>query len=445
VILGDLLLLAAGYGLLRLVARDADLGLLAGVALSWLSGVVALGAVTTYAGVLGLHTTRGTLAVPLVALALSPLRPSGFRWLRPRRPRVPPTATALGWLVGAWATAAATHVRTVHNDEYAIWALRGRALALGGRLDPRIFAAPQAVYQHLDYPLLVPALFSWTTQGGGGERAVHAQGALLLAAMLATIGWAVTRLAGTLAAVAAVLLATVPHLVVIAGRVLGDVPTAAYAVTTVLLLALWLRDEQPWQVRLAAVMSAGAVLGKNEGLPFVLAAAVLAAVAAPGGGRRRVQPLAGFATAVVAYVPWLLWVHAHDLGNDVVNANAGDRAVLSAARLRLIASGMADAWPLPGWWLLLLLVAVALAVRNGAWRAALLTAGTAAAAVLTLAAIYVVTPLEVKGHIHDSAHRVLLFPAVLAAVSIPLLAGLPRVSDAGHKPRTRRGGTKDSA
>jgi hypothetical protein len=426
IVVGDLLVLAAGYGALRLLARDAGFGLAAGLAMAWLTGIAVLALATTYAGVLGLPTTRPVVAMPLVLLALSPAAPRLRQ--RIRRPEVRsgclPSPPALGLLFGAYAVATATHIRTIHNDEYAIWALRGRALALTGRLDPRIFAAPQAIYQHLDYPLLVPAMFSWTTQWGGGERAVHAHAALLLAAMLAVVGWAVARLAGTLAGFVAVVLAVAPrNLLVIGSRVLGDVPTAAYAVTTVLLLLLWLRDDESWQLRLGALMAAGAVSGKNEGLPFVLAAALLATAVAAGPWRHRVRPLVAFGAAFAAYLPWLLWVHAHHLGNDVVNADAGDRAVLTGARLRLIASGISREWLLPRWWFVLLAIAVFVAVRCGARRSAVVAVGTAAAAVLTLAAIYVVTPLEVKGHIHDSAHRVLLFPAVLMAVSIPLLAG----------------------
>jgi hypothetical protein len=418
--IGDLLVLAAGYGVLRLVAPRAKIGGAGALALSWLCGVCALAVVTTYAGVLGLPLNRWLVALPLLALALAPRLP---RLPRPGQALLP---AGLGLLVGARIVAAASHVPTVRNDEYAIWALRGRALATLGRLDPRVFAAPQALYQHLDYPLLVPSVIAWSSAWGGGEKAAHVHVSMLVAALLGVIGWGVARLAGTAAGVVAVLAALAPReLTLLSGRLLGDLAAATYAVAAVLLLLVWLREEEPWQVRLAAVMTTGAAFAKNEGAAFALAACVIVAVLA-----RRRAPAYAAGVAVLAYVPWLVWLRVHHITNDVVNGDAGERAALTGHRLHVVATGIGRYWPLGWWWLALFAGAAYCAVRRGAWRHVVALAGAAAAAVGILAVIYVVTPLEVVGHIHDSAHRVLMFPALLVAVGVPLLAGLREVAPA---------------
>jgi hypothetical protein len=421
-VLGVLLLLAAGHGLVRLVARDADLGVAGTVAFSLLSGGVALAVVTMLAGVTGLPTTLPVLAPPLALLALAPVRPR-----LPGRADLAPGALAA--LVGARLAAAAAVLPVNHNDEYAMWAMRGRALARMGRLDPRVFA--DEMYAHPDYPLLVPSLVSWAHGFGGDRRAAHLHVTLLAVALLLVVAWGVTRLAGRFAAAVAVVAAVVPTgVAVYAVRVMADVANVAYCVALALLLLLWLRDRAPWQWRLAAVMAAGAACTKNEGLAFALATCVVAAAVAPGGLRRKAVPLAvaGFAAATAA--PWLVWTRLHGVGNRVVNAGALDRDTDLADRLPVIAEGIAAAWPLPVWWLPLLAVAAAFAVAAGGGRAAAFLGGTAAAAVLVLSAIYVVTPSgDLGAHIAVSAHRVLLFPAVLVAVGIPLLAGWRRAAD----------------
>ena len=421
-ILRDLLLLAGGYGVLRLLARNARLGIVGTLSLAWLAGVAVLGLTTTLAGVLGLPTSRWLVGAPLLALALAPVRP--------RTPGVRDAALLAGVVValaGLRITTIAARIPTVHNDEYAIWVLRGRALDVVGRLDPGVFANTAALYQHLDYPLLVPALVAWT---GGGDGAWHVHVALLAVALLGVVAWGVGRLAGPFAALVAVVSCTVAtHFPLLAIRIVADLPAAAYALAVVLLLLLWLRDGEPWQVRLAAVMATGAVYSKNEGAVFALLACLLAAAVA-----RRVVPLVPIGIAAVAYVPWLVWCRLNGVGNDVVNTEAGDRAALTAGRLRLIAEGLAEHWPLPFWWLLLVAAAAALALRDGRWRETAVVLGTAAGAVAALAAIYVVTPLEVTSHIDSSAHRVLMFPALLTAVATPLLAAKARITRESDPP-----------
>jgi len=436
ILVADLLLLMGGYGLLRLLAEKARLGIVGTVSVSWLTGVAVLGVTTTVVGVAGLPTHPWLVGAPLFVLGLSSVRRRGAM-VRTRALTL--GAGALVAVIGLRIALIAARIPSVHNDEYAIWALRGRALSELGRLDPSVFANADALYQHLDYPLLVPSLVAWTDRFGGGEGAWHVQVALLAVALLGVVAWGVARMAGPLAALVAVTSCVAArHFPLFAIRIVGDLAAAAYALAAVLLLLSWLREEESWQLRLGAVMATGAVYTKNEGAVFILLACVLAASVA-----RRIAPLAPIAIAAVAYAPWFVWVRLNDLGNDVVNTQVTDRAALTGGRLRQIVSGLAEHWPVPAWWLLLLAASAAIALRDGRWREVVVVAGTAAGSVGALAAIYVVTPLEVTSHIDSSAHRVLMFPALLTAVGMPLFAARspasPSTTDQSSTPILRAG------
>lgn len=416
-LLGALLVLAGGHGLLRLVAgpRRWAFGLVGGAALSWLAGTAVVGLLTTLLAVLGLPLT------PVVAVALLVL--AGAGGVRAARPRltVPTPAGVTVAVAGAWLLAAASRGRVLLNDEYAIWGLRGRALGLAGRLDERVFANAAALYQHLDYPLLVPATIAWADAAAGhvSDGAAQAYVAAFAVALLGVVAWAAETLAGRAAAAVAVLLAlTVQGFGVQALRLLADLPTAAFSLATVALLLVWLRDGDAGLARVAAVMAAGAWGTKNEGALFVLAAAVAAAVAARVAGRRSAAPLAVAGVALAANVPWMLWTRAHDIRNDVVNS--GTR--LDAGRLVRVAEGVAEAWPAPALVTVLLAVAVAIAVRRGHVARVLAATGALALTVAGLAATYVVTPYDLDWHLSTSADRVLLYPALLTAFAVPVLA-----------------------
>jgi hypothetical protein len=418
----DLVLLAAGWGLLRLIWRGRrwPFGVVGAIGLALLAGTAALALATTLLAIAGLPLW---LTVPaLLGLALAGV-PGGCPRLA-----IGPSAAIAGLValaIGARLVSAAASSRVLMNDEYAIWALRGRALSLADGLDPDLFANAAAQYQHLDYPLLVPSLVAWSDRWAGSpaDGAAHVQVALLCAALLGVVGWAVTRLAGRLAAVCAVVLAVVPvGAAAYSARLYADLPGAAFALATALLVLVWIHEEDPLFLWTAAVTAAGGLLTKNESGLFALGALLAAAIV--GRGARPV--LAAGAAALSALIPWFAWTRANGLENDVANAGTLEpgRILDNLERLGAIAAGFAEHWPAPWWGLVLLLPAAALAVSAGHRRIVAAVALTLLTALVGLAASYVVTPTEVRRHLDVSAARVLLFPATLTLVSIPLLAGL---------------------
>jgi hypothetical protein len=450
---GDLVVAMAGHGVLRLTGGSWPLrrfGVLGTVGLALLAGVALLAVVTAVVGVLGAPTAP----LPIVAPALAAAAVAGVvpprRAARPPRGSDPATWTGDGLSamiaagVGLRLALAAAKVPVISNDEYAIWALWGRTLSGMGYLDPRVFLGG---YAHREYPLLVPSLIAWSDRWAGGalDGPAKVQIAVLVSAMLMATGWAVTRLAGPLAAVACVLLvAGMPRGISNLGLLLvADVPLLAFALPLVLVLAVWVRD-QDLQALAAAALAAGAGSTKAEGLLFLLAAIGGAAVAAPTWRARR-QLVTWSAGAAAALLPWLAYTWLYGLGSGVVNAET-----LSPSHLRVVLPLGADValgmlkWMSPaGWQLWLVLpLALMLAVAGGRGRLALQLTATLTLSTLGMYAQYLISSsrhgtgraavTELQAHLASTAPRVLLLPAILASVTVPLLAGAVLWPTEGH-------------
>ena len=339
-LLGEALVVAAGAGLLHLTFqrwRRAFLEVgIAGIAgLSILGGYAILGMATTLLGVLG-ASTRPTGAL-LGFMLLPPVAALGQRLVRrasATEDRAEKTqrldeliasqAPAIAAIAGGVAAIrVGLQGLVISNDEYMMWALRGRAIGLAGRLDPRVFAA--GTYAQLDYPLMVPSAIAWADVWGrdplaGG--AAHAQVGIILLGGLLTIAGLVQRVAGTLAATLAVgAVMAVPGVLGLYGvLLLADVPLMSFALAALLLFVIW-RVTQEWRyLSLASLMAAAAMSTKAEGLVFVIAIFVGMATTL-----RRVSHAvllsAALASAVVLTLPWRLYVSSHGLSNKFVNAH----------------------------------------------------------------------------------------------------------------------------
>ena len=456
---GFALLPLAGHGLLRLATGrwpHRAYGPVAAAGLSWFAGVAALGVLTTLVGVLGGPTRPlPVLAPALVLLAVAGLLP--LPWARAGT--APPPGSRLGdaiaaaaaVLTAAWVALLGARIPVASNDEYALWMLKARALSQLGELDPRVFTDTAAGYQHQTYPLFLPSLFGWLDGWAGRptDAAAHLAVAVTVGALLAVAGAVLARLAGPVpAAVALLLVVSVPTLLSRQSLLLvADVPVFAFAFCLALVLMVLLTlpadaPAGPWPAA-AAVLGAGAIGTKAEGLAFVgiaFAAALLLAT-----GRRRAVLVAGLA-AGVANLPWQLYGRQHHLRNWVLNEDT-----LSSAHLRevlpwtgQVLRGMAERWPGGGGFGAVLVVAAVpaavLAVRAGRWR---LVAFTAAVVLLTSAVLlaqYVVTaygprsdPLAARlleSQLDVTVFRVALLPAALLAIAVPLFAGLALRADA---------------
>jgi hypothetical protein len=343
------------------------------------------------------------------------------------------------------------------NDEWAIWVLRGRVMALTGHLDPRFFLNANAHYQHLDYPLLVPSLVAWSD--GFARRpldgGVHLQITLLVLALLLVVGWAVGRLAGPLAAVTAVVaVAALPRALSYLGRLaVADVPLVTFALSAILLLALWVREPHRDLLVIAGVLAVGAVSTKNEGLLFVLAAFAGAATAMVRRRHLLLQLAATLGAAIIEVLPWTLYTRAHHLENSFLNprtlapGHIAKTLPWAGAVLREMIRGFpGNPYGLPGAptyshaaKLALgaaLLAACAFGLRRE--RRVLLVQLTVTQALLLagLFAQYLVdVPVDrppdqvlvgIVGHMRSTTFRVLLLPAVLLLLVPLLLTGRAR-------------------
>jgi hypothetical protein len=462
---GVALVLLVGHGLLRLASGRRPhraFGIVLAVGLSWFAGVAALGVLTTLVGVLGLTTRPLPVLAPVLGLfALAGLVPSRRPGEHAGGDRADPAAepaTRRPYLVGDLVAAAAGLLLAVRvatlsagipasaNDEYALWMLRTRALSQLGGLDPRVFVDGSAGYQHQEYPLFVPALFAWLDSWAGrpSDPAAHVAVAITCGALLAVAGSLLTRLAGPAAAAAGLLLlVSVPTLLATqALRLMADVTVFSFAFCLTLVLLLVVTDPhrqgpaRPW-LAVAAVLGAGAIGSKSEGLAFAgiaFAAGLLVAT-----GRRRGVLVAG-AAALAVNLPWTAYSRAHHLSSWVANQDT-----LSLGHLRSVlpwtghvARGMVEHWPGGSWAGALLavaaLVAAVLAVRAGHWRPVVLVALVVTVTTGVLLAQYVATaygpPSDPRaGPLLDSqltvtVFRVALLPAALLAVAGPLFAGL---------------------
>jgi hypothetical protein len=333
-------------------------------------------------------------------------------------------AATVGALLAAPSAALAARSWTHVNDEYAIWALKGRFLSLAGDLRPELFANVAGYgYAHLDYPLLIPALVVWTDGWSGGphDGPAHLQGALIGVAFVALAAEVTARRAGLVAGIVAAAAA-----VVVGGfasdlpRLYADGPAAAFAAAALVLLVGWLEEGgRPWLVA-AAVCAAGAAMTKNEGLAFALAVGAAGVAAAPRRDRLRAAVVP--AAALVAALPWALWSRLHGVQNDVVNGATLRQAPHNLGRLATIGREMWRAWPGPPLLALAaVVVALLLAFTGRRRRAALAVAISGALALAALVATYLVTPLDLVEHLRSSVDRVLLFPALVAWLAIPLL------------------------
>jgi hypothetical protein len=452
--LGFALLLAAGHGLLRLVPGrwpHRAFGVAGAAGLSWFAGVAALGALTTLVGVLGGPTRPLPVLAPVLALvAVAGLLPWPARG-GPDPAPVPGSrlgdaiAGGAALTVTAWVGLLSARIPVSSNDEYALWMLKARALSQLGDLDPRVFTDTGAGYQHQTYPLFLPSLFGWLDGWAGRptDAAAHLAVAVTFGALLAVSGAVLTRVAGPAAAAAALLLiVSVPTLLSRQSlQLVADLTVFAFAfcLALVLLQVIALPREQgagPW-LAAAAVLGAGAIGTKAEGLAFTGTAFAVALLVATG--RRRGVVVAG-AAALAVNLPWFGYTRQHHLHNWVANQDT-----LSSAHLRDvlpwtddIVSGMVRRWPGGGWLGLALVVAAGaaavLAVRAGRWRLLVFVAAVVVLDTAGLVAQYVVTaygppsdPLAgplLQSQLQVTVYRVALLPATLLAVAAPVLAGL---------------------
>jgi hypothetical protein len=320
--------------------------------------------------------------------------------------------------VRAWPTFAAKPLDTY--DGWAMWGMKAKGLFLLGGADPGLFASRGAAQLHLDYPLLIPSLGAVASRAMGSfdPRLIHLQflldGVAAFAAFAALLG---RRAPGWLTWPSLLALAAAPAVTGQLVTAYADIPLAFLVAAGLVAAAGWVEDGDPRLLGLATLFFAGAVLTKNEGVIFVVAAYV-GLLLATGCWR----PLLLSALGVeLALAPWQLWLHLHHVHSDTLlglhlfeihHPGIGPLAfralVHHAFRL--------DLWPL-----LLPLFLASVVVAAGS-RLAVFAYTWFLVSMIGLAWIYLVSKVEWSNYFSFSGDRVIGSVVIGAAALTPLLA-----------------------
>jgi hypothetical protein len=440
----DLVLCLAGLAVVGPVTRRLGMPAVPRFALALLTGVGLLALLTTLLAISGGPTGVLPLLGPLLgALALV----GALSIPLPRLGRPGPEwfayAVCLA-LTGRFALSA-WHNPVRSNDEYGTWALRGTVLSFG-HLDPLIMGggANPRTYQNREYPLGLPALYSWIrgwVGPGWAEYAAHTQVPLLAGCGMLVALWVLWQVSGPLIGV---LLAPAFFALSVVGGYTGvllfaDLPVAAAGLTVVVLVLQWLRTGDHGWLLAALGPAVAAVYLKQEGLVFVAAPCLVAAVAA-----RCWRPVLVLAAAVGSLAPWQLWVHAQGIGNRIVRLPTADpgsdsmvHAAGQAARL------MVGLWPEPfrtRWVILAALLGCLLAVLlPRVRREVCFLGGTLAVILAGIWSQYVLTAPhmhagDLPSYLAYTAPRVLTLPATLVWLLVLLPAGAAWLTPARTAP-----------
>jgi hypothetical protein len=313
-------------------------------------------------------------------------------------------------------------------DAWAIWALKGHALYAFGWADPAVFAGAAYRFANLDYPLALPSLeaVDYRAMGSFDTRVLLLQFLLLLVAFLAALATLLRdRVPPLVLWPALVALALAPALFDQLLTAYADIPLAFTFALALVAAARWLLTNERWALALAALAFAGALLTKNEGLLFVVAAyAGLFAAAL-----RRWRPLAVAVGAdVLLLLPWRIYTAAHGLHNkdfslaDSFNVHhISHHLGVGPIAFRTLGGQMLDPFQ---WGLLLPLFAALLVVAFALRRRALAVYGAVWALLswLGLSWIYVISHNEYSVYLDSSKARVVASLVVGAAALTPLLA-----------------------
>jgi hypothetical protein len=300
--------------------------------LGYLLGVAAFGVAWTALLVVGIPFGGVEVAATLAALGATGIV---IGWRRratvprglPRAHAAPillVSATGLalaGLFLEALFRAARLHSLQAY-DAWAFWVPKGKAIFFFGGLDEHVFTTtPNSMYPPLQ-PILDAAAFH--AIGGADVVTLHLQFWFLV------VG-AVGAVAGLLHRHAPAWLLWPPLLLVLVVPRFGerlltpqaDILVDVLAVVAALLLALWLRDRAGWRLAAAAVLLAGAVNTKREGILF--AAAVLAVAFVVSRPTHWPRLVAASLAVGAAIVPWRIWAERHDISPGTPSSFERDR------------------------------------------------------------------------------------------------------------------------
>jgi hypothetical protein len=313
-------------------------------------------------------------------------------------------------------------------DAWALWTLKGHVLYAFGWADPVVFAGSSYRILHMEYPLLLPSLeaIDFRAMGAFDTRLIHLQFLLMLVAALAA--WAaVVRDLVPSSLLWASLLAFVlaPSMFDQLLSAYADLPLALFFAGGAAAAARWLVTNERWALSVAALFFAAALLTKNEGSLFVLAAFLGLAFAAP----HRWRALAAVAAVeILAILPWRVFTKIYNLrGADFRLSDSFDfgrvasRIGLGPRAFATLGQQMIDPrqW---GFLFVLFLAVVAAAFLLGLRALPLYSVVLAAVSWLGLTWIYVITHLNYRVYVDSTKERVISSVVLGTAAVMPLLA-----------------------
>lgn len=419
--------------------RPAQLARLAG--LSYLLGLAALEILATVLLVLGVPFTPATVALTCSSVSLAIV--AARRLVSPDvafvgwTPRRPPQLSVVGALYAAGIVVSLEALfrslrlaETYDWDAWFTWMRKAKVLYVQQGLEDWIFGTTTTIGQaYSGYPPGFPALQALSFHAMGGVDVVTVN----LLYWFFTVGFA--------AAAIGILVQRVRHEVALAFVLLALVlpgftgipipggaerPLAFFVAIAALLVVLWLREQQAWQLWAAAVLLAGAMLTKREGLLF--AACVLAAAFAASlpGWRIAWTRLGGtMAVAVALALPWRAWVVSSGLPSDAPDAGytgVFDHLDRVGPSLWIAVRAFAHH---ERWLVLPVVVAVAVAVGllGRARREAVFLGAFVVLVVFGSAWVTVTNPTLglTLDYGLNPATRYMVTPALLAAVVLPVL------------------------
>jgi len=450
-LVANVCLLLAGLGVLRLVSGGRlPGGSWSRLGLAYVVGVATVGSLAPLLLVAGLDLTLPEILVMCgVLFLLGYARGRGSVEPAPASsPRVPGVLAACAGLTAAFLVLLAVDLAfqpLYKPDAWSQWAAKARAIVLLGGLDPRVFASSLYGGFNLDYPLLVPALEAIDFRFMGfNTRILHLQFWLLLVGFVLALQ-ALARDRVPRAVVWPIICAIVfaPTVAIQTASAYADLPLAVFFSLAGVCAWRWLSDRDAASLALLSLFATAAAATKIEGMPFAASLLLVTGLLAA----RRSGRLAGAAVlaaalvALVAIVPWRVWVAEHGVHSSFSIANAFSPEFLGprSGRLPTIVVELAENVLDPAAWLLILPLALAAAVlvfRYGSEReSGVLMLATFALSMAGLVWIYWSTRLPLDYHLETSSKRVVLAPVLFCAALAPfLLAEILRQTTQSHSP-----------
>ena len=324
-------------------------------------------------------------------------------------------------------------------DAWSIWGRKALALANSGELDPQFYANRALAFMHPSYPIGVPVIEALEVRLGGLTDGIGAITPLwlMVPAYVGAAAFVASRVTGMRSwAPVLIALLVVPGCYREALNGYADVPVAVMVGSATLFAAAWISTNHAGLLIAAAIMLAGAVNAKNEGLLGAVVVLGAVAIARPRGTGSPVWILLAAASGFVAlaYLPWRLWCLHHGVPGELPLARGLDPTYVIGRRHRAWVGGTAleaqvissSSWRgiVPAG----LVIAAAGCFVSELRRVALFHVGVLAAFFAGLVWVYCISPEDLRFLVGGSANRIVATLVFVSTSAVVMLGGAARRS-----------------